>query len=146
MLIAEDRCADLVSGLAMLAWMPMMAVAAVTELFRQGPSILARTLFVVALYAMMILPLASSLLLLVHGDSPRRQRVHLGIMLFAVPVVGSRLPFLLNGAYGMVISPRFWGIWLFVVVSVVALLFELLIRWRRPPFHPQRLAPPNPAA
>jgi len=144
-LIAEDRCADLVSGLAMLAWMPLMAASAVAELFSDGFVVLGRILPVAAIYALMLLPLVSSLLLLVRGDSPRRQRVHLGIMLFAVPV-GGRLPFLLNGAYGMVISLRLWGLWLFVVVCAVALLFELLISWRRPPFPPQRLAPPNPAA
>jgi hypothetical protein len=101
-LVTEDRCASLVSGLSVIPFMPVF-----------------------------LLPLASSLFLLVRGDSKVRNRVHRVFLMF-VALLASGLPFLINSMDGIRIVPRFWGMWLYAAVAWVALASELLL-WRRPP-------------
>jgi hypothetical protein len=119
-------------GLTIVAWLPMSAASVVSELYRQGLSALGPVFFVITLYALLLLPPITGLLLLLRDGSPARQRTHLAVLLFAV-LAGGLLPFVMTRMDRIVTNPRFWGIWLFVIVSAAALLFELLSRWRRPP-------------
>jgi hypothetical protein len=136
-LLNEVRCASLVSGLTILAWAPQFAMGLVYAL-QADPRSLPNSLFLIALYSLLVLPLASGLVLLLRGDSRRFQRLHLASLLFAA-LFGGLLPVLFEQA-GITVLPRFWGMWLFAAVAWVALAVELLV-WRRPPEKPE----PHPA-
>ena len=109
-LLTEDRCASPVSGLTVLPFWPVF-----------------------------FFPLASSLFLLVWGDSQIRTRVHRVFMIF-VALLASGLSFLISPMDGIGVVPQLWGMWLYAAVAWVALAVELLI-WRRPPKKPE----PKPA-
>lgn len=105
-LLNEVRCASPVSGLSVIPFMPVF-----------------------------VFPLASSLFLLVWGDSQVRTRVHRVFLIF-VALLATALPFLINSIDGIRIVPRFWGMWLYAAVAWVALASELLM-WRPPREKPE---------
>lgn len=133
-LLSENRCASLVSGATMLAWAPQFAAGIVHDL--ANPRTLLNAASVTAIYLLFVLPVVSSLLVLLRDDSRRLQRFYLVSLIFAA-LFGSLLPVLFKQT-GITVLPRFWGMWLYAAVAWAALAVELLV-WRHPPAQLRRL-------
>lgn len=142
-LVAADRCAELVSGLTLFLWMPVAFAAMLSALQSVELHLLWQALFVTVLFSLFVLPFASSLALILRGDTLRRHRFHLAILAVAA-LLSAMLPFLLGGMDRALTFPRFWGIWLYTAVAAAFLALELLIGRRL--HSPRAPGPPVPAA
>jgi hypothetical protein len=126
-LVAEGRCAELISGLTLFLWMPLAFVSLLSALQSVELHLLWQALFVTVLFSLFVLPFASSLALILRGDTLRRHRFHLAVLAVA-SLLSAVLPFLLGGMDRPLTFPRFWGIWLYTAIAVAFLAIELFIR------------------
>ncbi len=132
-LVAEDRCATLVSGVQLIIWLPLIVTASLPHLLRTGqlsslPGMMAVFLTLLAL----LVPFLHNLRLVVRRGALPQHRTRPTFLALAT-LVGAAWPVLLSFIDRPLTFHIFWGIWLYMATALVALLFELLLARRPPP-------------
>ena len=131
-LVDGVRCADLISGITIIAWMPLLIVGVIFSFLSGELHSWLSAAYVVALVALVVVPFFSNLLLLKNGGSLRGPGFH-RTALTITTVVGASLPFLMRLLDRPLSLPLSWGIWLYAATALVALSLELHIARRSPP-------------
>jgi hypothetical protein len=122
--VAEDRCALLLSGISVLplalgafveiGWAILTGMAMLTERGRE--------FLLTGYFALPLLPLISTLLLLVKGGSRRLQAFH--VMAWSVALAAS----LTLLAIGRALPPhKLWGVCLYAGVAACGLVLEIVV-------------------
>jgi hypothetical protein len=139
-LVAEDRCATLVSGITVMAWLPL-ATAGVLRMLLTGDLQSWTVIPYILTLTALAVPFLSNLRLLMRGGALPVLRSSRTVVAVAT-LLGVTWPILLSYADRPLTFPLFWGIWLYMAAALLALAFELLLARRSPPSEaPQTVLP-----
>lgn len=140
-MVAEDRCATLISGVQVIILLPLIVIVHLPGLLLAGQlsSLLVIAVFLTLLA--LLVPFLNNIRLLVRGSALPKRRTWPTVLALAT-LIGAAWPVLMSFMDRPLTFPLFWGIWLYVATALVALAFELLLARRPPPSsQPQALLP-----
>lgn len=139
-LVAEDRCATLISGVRVIGWLPLVLVSVPRMLFAGELRTWLSLPYSIALTAL-IVPFLSNLRHLARDKALPARGSYRAILAIAT-LAGTSWPLFIGYIDRPLTFPLFWGIWLYVATALVALAFELGLARRSPPSSaPQTVLP-----
>ena len=118
----QDYCGIPLSGLYLFEWIFTGFCTALREAWAGGglPSDQLRELVLMLLFLLILLPLATSSVILLRGNSRIREKIHITAWALsasmALFIAVHELPHLFL---------QVWGIWLFIALAICALILEL---------------------